>query len=202
MRLLYVEDHAATAKTVAIMLREVGYDIDTAASGQQAIELAGEHDYDLALVDVLLPDLSGFEVAKRLIKTDKDIKVVFQTGMAEVRDEVERSGLDARKFLFKPFNKAELLAGIERAAGTEIPRTERVDNRGTPRSTILKNARVVSPFAFECVVMNVSDGGAAIRPVQSEIEVPDKFVLAVRGTADRPCQVRWRRGAMAGFAFA
>lgn len=202
MRLLYVEDHAATAKTVEVMLRQVGYDIDTAASGQQAIDLASEHDYDLALVDVLLPDLSGFEVAKRLLKADKDIKVVFQTSLAEVRDEVRKSGLDAARFLFKPFNKAELIAGIERAAGNEIPRTVRAEKRAAPRSTILKNAWVVSPFAFECVMMNLSDGGAAIRPVHSKIEVPDRFVLAIRGTANRRCDVRWRRGPMAGFAFA
>ena len=201
MRLLYVEDHAATAKVVESMLRNVGYDIDTADSGERAIEMASEREYDLVLLDIMLPDLTGLEVAKRLRESGKDLKVVFQTGLSEVREEVRKAGRAPGQFLFKPFNRSALIAEIERAAGNTMPEASRVEKRSAARSSVLRNVWVVSPYPFDCVMMNVSEGGAAIRPVHDEIKIPDEFVLAVRGKANRTCEVRWRRGAVTGLEF-
>lgn len=203
MRLLYVEDEINTAKAVETLLRQVGYDLDIASTGEDAIEMARANDYDLILLDIALPDMDGYEVIRQLRHTGIDTPFLFQTGLTDDRLQESKIGSTPVDFVFKPFNRQQLISGIEKVMGT-APEVEKIDwteRRGAQRIKAIKSGRVVWPDTFDCIVLDVSDGGAAIRLINSDIEIPPSFSLAVRGTADRKCELCWRVDDKAGVRF-
>lgn len=203
MRLLYVEDEMTTAKAVQTLLRQVGYDLDLASNGEDAIEMAKANDYDLILLDIALPDMDGYEVIRQLRHTGVDTPFLFQTGLTDERLEENKGGSTPVDFVFKPFNRQQLISGIEKVMGTGPieENTAWTERRGSQRLKALKSGRVVWPDTFDCIVLDVSDGGAAIRLINSEIEIPPNFSLAVRGTRDRKCELCWQVDDKAGVRF-
>jgi two-component system OmpR family response regulator len=112
VRVLVVEDERKMADLLRRGLEEEGYAVDTAGDGQEALWLAGENAYDAVVLDVMLPDLDGFEVCRRLRDAGSWSPVLMLTARDAVADRV--SGLDAGAddYLTKPFSFAELLARI------------------------------------------------------------------------------------------
>jgi len=109
---LVVEDEVKMAGLLKRGLEEEGYAVDTAGDGQEALWLATENPYDAVVLDVMLPDLDGFEVCKRLREAGRWSPVLMLTARDAVPDRV--SGLDAGAddYLTKPFSFAELLARL------------------------------------------------------------------------------------------
>lgn len=109
--ILVVEDEEKLARFTELELRHEGYVVDKAADGRTALEMSLEKDYDLILLDIMLPELSGMEVLRRL-KKEKDTPVILLTARDAVMDKV--SGLDAGAvdYITKPFAIEELLARI------------------------------------------------------------------------------------------
>jgi two-component system, OmpR family, response regulator len=112
VRVLVVEDERKMAGLLKRGLEEEGYAVDTAADGQEAVWLATENAYDAVVLDVMLPDVDGFEVCRRLRDAGQWSPVLMLTARDAVADRV--SGLDAGAddYLTKPFSFAELLARI------------------------------------------------------------------------------------------
>jgi two-component system OmpR family response regulator len=112
MRVLVVEDEVKMAGLLRRGLEEEGYAVDTSGKGEEAVWLATENPYDAVILDVMLPDLDGFEVCKRLRDNGRWSPVLMLTARDDVRDRV--SGLDAGAddYLTKPFSFAELLARL------------------------------------------------------------------------------------------
>ncbi|HKZ75707.1 MAG TPA: response regulator transcription factor [Actinomycetota bacterium] len=112
MRVLVVEDEAKMAGLLKRGLEEEGYAVDTAGDGREALWLATENHYDVIVLDVMLPDLDGFEVCRRLRDAGRWSPVLMLTARDAVPDRV--SGLDAGAddYLTKPFSFAELLARV------------------------------------------------------------------------------------------
>ena len=112
MRVLVVEDEAKMAGLLKRGLEEEGYAVDTAGDGREALWLATENPYDAIVLDVMLPDLDGFEVCRRLRNEGRWSPVLMLTARDAVPDRV--SGLDAGgdDYLTKPFSFAELLARL------------------------------------------------------------------------------------------
>lgn len=110
-RILIVEDEEKIARFVTLELEHEGYQVEHAADGRTAVDLALERDYDLILLDVLLPQLNGVEVLRRIRKR-KDVPVIMVTARDAVMDKV--AGLDggADDYLTKPFAIEELFARI------------------------------------------------------------------------------------------
>ncbi len=110
-RILIVEDEEKIARFVTLELEHEGYQVEHAADGRTAVDLALERDYDLILLDVLLPQLNGMEVLRR-VRKHKDVPVIMVTARDAVMDKV--SGLDAGAddYLTKPFAIEELFARI------------------------------------------------------------------------------------------
>ena len=112
--LLIADDTESNVKLLSHVLREVGYNVIAAFNGNDALELASARKPDLILLDVLMPDLTGFEVSKKL-KTDaslKDIPVIFISALTDSDDVIkgfEAGGVD---YIIKPFKKNEILARI------------------------------------------------------------------------------------------
>ncbi len=110
-RILVVEDEAKIARFVELELTHEGYEVDKAADGRSGVEAALSGDYDLILLDVLLPQLNGMEVLRR-IRRECDVPVIMLTARDAVMDKVAGLDAGADDYLTKPFAIEELLARI------------------------------------------------------------------------------------------
>lgn len=110
-RILIVEDEEKIARFVTLELEHEGYQVEHAADGRTAVDLALERDYDLILLDVLLPQLNGMEVLRR-VRKHKDVPVIMVTARDAVMDKVAGLDAGADDCLTKPFAIEELFARI------------------------------------------------------------------------------------------
>ncbi|MEB0135706.1 heavy metal response regulator transcription factor [Actimicrobium sp. CCC2.4] len=111
MRILIVEDEPKTGDYLRKGLQENGYVVDLARDGTTGLHLAVQEDYDLIVLDVMLPGIDGWEVLKKLRET-KATAVLFLTSRDDVNDRVKGLELGADDYLVKPFAFVELLARI------------------------------------------------------------------------------------------
>ncbi|WP_405220018.1 phosphate regulon transcriptional regulator PhoB [Lentisalinibacter sediminis] len=113
-RILVVEDEAPIREMIAFHLSRAGFEVDEAADCRQARELLADHRPDLAIIDWMLPDMSGLELTRSLKRdsTFEDLAVIMLTARAEEQDKV--SGLEggADDYITKPFSSRELIARI------------------------------------------------------------------------------------------
>ena len=112
MRVLVVEDEGRMAALLQRGLQEEGYAVDLAATGEDGIWLATENAYDAVLLDVLLPDLDGFEVCRRLRDAGRWAPILMLTARDAVPDRVNGLDAGADDYLTKPFAYPELLARL------------------------------------------------------------------------------------------
>ncbi len=130
MRILIVEDERKVASFIRKGLKEEGYAVDVAEDGEKGDFLAASNDYDLILLDVLLPKIDGLCLLKKIRREENRTPVILLTAKDSVGDKV--SGLDAGAddYLTKPFAFAELLARIRsvlrKGGGSPLPTTLRV----------------------------------------------------------------------------
>ncbi len=110
-QILIVEDEEKIARFVTLELEHEGYQVEHAADGRTAVDLALERDYDLILLDVLLPQLNGMEVLRR-VRKHKNVPVIMVTARDAVMDKVAGLDAGADDYLTKPFAIEELFARI------------------------------------------------------------------------------------------
>ncbi len=124
MRILVVEDEPRLVRSLAKALREAGYAVDTAETGDDGLYKAESWDYDVIVLDIMLPGMDGWEVLKRLRK-QKNTPVLMLTARDAAQDRVRGLDTGADDYLVKPFDLAELLARvralIRRSAGQARP---------------------------------------------------------------------------------
>ena len=113
MRLLLVEDEAKVAHFIVRGLEAERFAVDVAADGRAALELATTYQYDLVILDLLLPEISGTEVLRRLRQRDPHVPVLVLTARDALGDKVEHFELGADDYLTKPFAFAELLVRVK-----------------------------------------------------------------------------------------
>lgn len=121
-KILIVEDEEAIARFVELELRHEGYEVGKAADGRTGLDMALSGEYDLVLLDIMLPLLSGMEVIRRL-RRESQIPVIMLTARDTVMDKVSGLDMGADDYITKPFAIEELLARI-RTALRKRPRTE------------------------------------------------------------------------------
>ena len=112
MRILVVEDEPIAAAVLAKGLREHAYAVDIANDGDAALEQAAINQYDLLIVDVLLPGIDGFEVCRRLRADGASVPVLMLTALGRLDDRVEGLDAGADDYLPKPYHFKELLARV------------------------------------------------------------------------------------------
>jgi len=112
VRLLVVEDAVRMAKLLERGLREEGYAVDTAPTGEDAVWLGAENPYDAIVLDLVLPDMDGFEVCRRLRAAGQWAPVLMLTARDAVEDRVRGLDAGADDYLTKPFALPELLARL------------------------------------------------------------------------------------------
>jgi two-component system OmpR family response regulator len=111
-RLLVVDDEPYIADLLTTGLRFVGFDVRTAGSGRQAIELAREFEPDLLVLDVMLPDLDGWEVCRRIREEGRRVGVLFLTARDATEDKVHGLTLGGDDYVTKPFSLEEVVARV------------------------------------------------------------------------------------------
>jgi two-component system copper resistance phosphate regulon response regulator CusR len=129
VKLLVVEDEAKAAAYLRKGLAENGFVVDVAAAGDEGLERARAGDYDLVVLDVMLPGRDGWSVLSELRRAGKQTPVLFLTARDAVRDRVKGLELGADDYLVKPFAFSELLARIRsilRRGPARVPDTLRV----------------------------------------------------------------------------
>ncbi|GAA3965957.1 response regulator transcription factor [Allohahella marinimesophila] len=113
MRVLVIEDDADVANYLNKGLKESGYTVDLADNGKDGLHMALEEQYDLLIVDRMLPGLDGVNVVKRLRAEEKTTPVLFLSALGEVDDRVQGLKAGGDDYLVKPFSFSELLARVE-----------------------------------------------------------------------------------------
>jgi two-component system cell cycle response regulator CtrA len=112
MRVLLVEDDPNMSKSIELMLANANLNVFTTDLGEEGIDLAKLYDYDLILLDLNLPDLSGYEVLRRLRSARVETPILILTGEDATESKIKGFGFGADDYLTKPFNRDELTARI------------------------------------------------------------------------------------------
>lgn len=161
--LLLVEDEEKLARFVELELAHGGYEVEHVSDGRTAVDHALANDYDLILLDILLPQLNGMEVLRR-IRREKDVPVIMLTARDAVMDKVAGLDAGADDYITKPFAIEELLARVRvalkrREARTSAPTAPSTQPPAAPAAT------AAAPSSF--------------LPAQSTAEAPTVFGITV-----------------------
>ena len=113
MRVLVVEDDSAMAKSIELMLKSDGFICDTTSLGEDGLEIGKLYDYDIIILDLMLPDMDGYEVLKRLRAAKIKTPILILSGLAELDNKIKGLGFGADDYLTKPFDKRELIARVQ-----------------------------------------------------------------------------------------
>jgi len=112
MRVLLIDDDAAIARSIALMLKVEEINVYRTDLGEEGVDLGKIYDYDIILLDLNLPDISGYEVLRSLRSAKVVTPVLILSGLASIEDKIRGLGLGADDYLSKPFHKDELIARI------------------------------------------------------------------------------------------
>lgn len=113
MRVLLIEDDSSVAKNIELMLKGENYVIDVTDLGEDGLDLGKVYDYDIIILDLMLPDMDGYDVLKQLRASKVDTPILILSGLAELDNKIQGLGFGADDYLTKPFEKRELLARIQ-----------------------------------------------------------------------------------------
>ena len=112
MRALLIEDDSATAQSIELMLKSENFNIYTTDLGEEGIDLGKIYDYDIILLDLNLPDMSGFDVLRKLRVSKVKTPILILSGLGGIEDKIRGLGFGADDYMTKPFHKDELVARI------------------------------------------------------------------------------------------
>lgn len=112
MRLLLIEDDKALSHSLCVMLRAKGYVVDTTELGEEGIEIGKLYDYDAIVLDLMLPDIDGYEVLRRLRDGRIGTPILILSGLVGMDDKVRGLSFGADDYITKPFDPRELLARL------------------------------------------------------------------------------------------
>ena len=112
MRVLMIEDDSAVAQSIELMLKSENFNVYTTDLGEEGVDLGKLYDYDIILLDLNLPDMSGYEVLRSLRVAKVKTPILILSGLAGIEDKVKGLGFGADDYLTKPFHRDELVARI------------------------------------------------------------------------------------------
>ncbi|MFK5582555.1 MULTISPECIES: response regulator transcription factor [unclassified Serinicoccus] len=110
--LLVVEDETNIRELLTTSLRFAGFKVHAAADGRSALQLSGEHEFDLAVLDIMLPDMDGFSVTRTLRERGLDLPIVFLTARDSLDDKIKGLTVGGDDYVTKPFSLEEVVARI------------------------------------------------------------------------------------------
>ncbi len=132
-RILLVEDEANLSRSLHFNLEQEGYAVRSTASGKQALALHAQEAFDLIILDVMIEEMDGFEVARQIRRRDQKLPILMLTARSAAQDRVHGLELGADDYMVKPFHLRELLLRIQRM----LQRQEWYGERARPVSEIM-----------------------------------------------------------------
>ncbi|MCI5825935.1 MAG: response regulator transcription factor [Arcanobacterium sp.] len=111
-RLLVVDDEPNIRELLSVSLRFAGFSVEAAADGHQALKIENDFGADLVILDIMLPDMDGFEVLRHLREHEPDLPVLFLTAKDDVHDKIQGLTIGADDYITKPFSLEELIARV------------------------------------------------------------------------------------------
>jgi DNA-binding NtrC family response regulator len=127
--ILVIDDEEGIRKLLATILTEKGYNVDTAANGEEAIRKANEKVYNIALIDIMLPDISGVELLTQIKEAKPRTRKIIMTGNPSFQNAVEALNRGADAYVMKPLDVEKMLNTIaEQYAKQEVERKSTVDS--------------------------------------------------------------------------
>jgi two-component system, cell cycle response regulator CtrA len=112
MRVLLIEDDSALAKSIVLMLKSESFNVYVTDLGEEGIDLGKIYDHDIILLDLNLPDMSGFDVLRKLRVSKVRTPILILSGLVAIEDKIKGLGYGADDYMTKPFHKDELVARI------------------------------------------------------------------------------------------
>jgi len=131
MRVLLIEDDGATAQSIELMLKSDGFNVYTTDLGEEGVDLGKVYDYDIILLDLNLPDMTGFDVLKSLRVSKVNTPILILTGQGDIETKVRGLGFGADDYMTKPFHKDELVARIHAIVRRSKGHSQSVITTGT-----------------------------------------------------------------------
>ena len=113
MRVLLIEDDSAVAQSIELMLKSESFNVYTTDLGEEGVDLGKLYDYDIIILDLMLPDIDGYEVLRRLRAARVRTPILILSGLGELDHKLKGLGFGADDFLTKPFDRRELIARIQ-----------------------------------------------------------------------------------------
>src|ERR1700704_1078045 len=130
MRVLLIEDDSAVAQSIELMLKSESFNVYTTDLGEEGVDLGKLYDYDIILLDLNLPDMSGYDVLKQLRVSKIKTPILILSGLAGIEDKVKGLGVGADDYMTKPFHKDELVARIHAIVRRSQGHAQSVINTG------------------------------------------------------------------------
>lgn len=130
VKILVVEDEVKIARFLELELKYEGYQVEVAADGRAGFEKTQENQYDMILLDLMLPRMSGIEVCRRVRQNDKNTPIIMLTAKDDVSDKVMGLDMGADDYLTKPFAIEELLARMRVALKRKEKDEKEEENKG------------------------------------------------------------------------
>src|SRR3546814_7256188 len=112
MRVLLVGDDSNTAQSIELMLKSEGFIVDSTDLGEDGLEIGKLYDYDIILLDLMLPDIAGYEVLRRLRSARVNTPILILSGLSELDSKIQGLGFGADDYLTKPFDPSKFIAQI------------------------------------------------------------------------------------------
>jgi len=165
MKILIVEDEPKTGKYLQQGLTESGFTTDLAINGNDGLHHALSSEYDLLILDVMLPDLNGWQILETLRKNKNETPVIFLTARDQVEDRVKGLELGADDYLMKPFSFSELLARIRS-----------ILKRSHLASSVESTHLVIADLQLDLVRRRVSRAGKKIALTAKEFSLLELFM--------------------------
>ncbi|MEG0441490.1 MAG: response regulator [Oscillospiraceae bacterium] len=172
-KILLVEDEEKLARMVELELRYEGYEVEKAFDGRTGLDRALSGDFDLVLLDIMLPALSGMEVLRR-VRKESQLPIIMLTAREEESDKVLGLELGADDYITKPFSIRELMARVK----ANIRRT----SMGTPAAPASPNRKEFGRIAIDTELLTVYKDGTELDLTQREYELI-LFLAKERGKA-------------------
>lgn len=166
IRILIVEDDENIAKMILATVSIVGYEAEICSDGEEAVSMILNGNYDLILLDVMLPGLNGFEIMEKIEPTG--IPVIFLTALLDVADKVKGLKLGAEDYIVKPFEAVELLARIEvvlrrRDKGKDMLKYGSIEVDVEKHQVMQKKQQIsLTPKEFELLVFFIQNQDLAL----------------------------------------
>jgi DNA-binding response OmpR family regulator len=173
IKVLIVEDEEPIRKLIAKILNKEGILVSQAANGKQGLDMINKYNFDLVILDILMEDISGFDVAREIRKYDLQLPIIFLSGKKEDEDIVQGLDIGADSYITKPFSPSVLCAQVK----SQIKRRRQILKENFQTNSILQG-----PFKFDL-------GSYKFYKNHEEIKLSSKETKLMKFFMEHPNQV-------------